>query len=108
MSQLANLLRDFGIRSTTFRGGASTPKGYSVADLEKVFIRYLGGIHPQHPQQAHEQGISGDFAAATSGEMLRMQFDPESAIQADFADVADRRGVRPVEWDVSDVPEELV
>jgi uncharacterized protein DUF3631 len=39
--QLAKLLHPFGIKSTTFRQGDETPKGYVRADFADAFDRYL-------------------------------------------------------------------
>jgi putative DNA primase/helicase len=40
-SQVAKLLKPFGIRPKTMRIGTSTPRGYEIADLEDAFSRYL-------------------------------------------------------------------
>ncbi len=88
--KLANLLRPFGVKPGTVREGSGTPKGYTVAELEKVFSRYLGGSYPQHPPQSHGEPVSSALVSATNGELWRIEFDPGSPIRANVADVADR------------------
>ena len=88
---LATLLKPFGIRSGTVRVGDATPKGYTLADFEDSFARYLS-----------------DFPSATApqvndGQMLPLESHPPhpdhvaapiSSLNTDddkvVADVADR------------------
>jgi len=48
---LATLLKPFGVRSGTVRVGEATPKGYTLADFEDPFARYL----PEFPSATAPQ-----------------------------------------------------
>jgi putative DNA primase/helicase len=54
---LATLLRPFGIRPGTVRVGDATPKGYTLADFEDSFARYIPDFLSATPPQ-----VNGDAA----------------------------------------------
>jgi putative DNA primase/helicase len=54
-SQLAKLLKNFGIRPKAIRIGDRTPRGYDLSQFDDAFRRYLP-TDPQRPQQAGNHG----------------------------------------------------
>ncbi len=65
-TQLANVLRPFGIFPRTIRMGAETPKGYFRDQFEDAFARYLPATDPPQRHNAVEQGSFGDSPSATA------------------------------------------
>jgi Protein of unknown function (DUF3631) len=104
---LARLLAPYGVRPRTVRDGDATPKGYTRADLEDAFIRYLHpppegppqAPHPQHDPDAQRKYARkhadvadvADVAHSDDGEGMLFPFDADdelARIQAKFGEDA--------------------
>jgi hypothetical protein len=59
--RLGNLLKSYGVSSTTVRIGDATPKGYRAEDLHDPWTRYLPSLGPS------PIGRATPATAATSG-----------------------------------------
>ncbi len=84
------MLRPYGIKSTTFRVGDTTPKGYLRADFNDAWARYLGG-DPQQAQHPQHHDESPDETRCGSDDDIRntIRNTPTQELWADVADVAD-------------------
>ncbi len=92
-TQMASLLRPFGIRPKSIRIGDKTPRGYELKDLRDTFTRYIPSSDPQQVQQT-----SND---AGSSHLDEVQHDPQCCTsknaenpddQTIVADVAQEKG----------------
>jgi putative DNA primase/helicase len=59
--QLARLLKPFGVNSTTFRVGETTPKGYVLSDgLSDAFTRYISSTPPKTGSESATSATSAE------------------------------------------------
>ena len=84
-TQLAALLKPFGVSPGTVRRGDETGKGYRRADLEDAFTRYLDEASaPQAvtPSQATDSASFNDAEAVTSATSVTARIPEKSRISA--------------------------
>jgi len=67
-SQIASLLRPFGIRPKRMRFGADNVRGYESQDLADAFSRYLPPIESEHSEQSSNEADSADSRNWNSGD----------------------------------------
>jgi putative DNA primase/helicase len=86
-SQVAKLLKPFGIEPRTIRTFNATPKGYKRDDFADAFARYLppSSATPPQPKQS---AVCGDFLAATSQCDVADESSPQGAESLDCCGVA--------------------
>jgi hypothetical protein len=80
-TQLANIVKPFGIRPHSVRIGTGTPKGYERDDFEEAWQRYLpgrgpsssgnGAAEPQHRNNVDGDCIFAENQSATPANVLR-------------------------------------
>ena len=84
-TQLAALLKPFGVSPGTVRRGDETGKGYRRADLEDAFARYLDEASASQavtPSQATESASFNDAEAVTSTTSVTARIPEKSRISA--------------------------
>jgi putative DNA primase/helicase len=104
-TQLARLLKPFGIAPVKWRGegGQRTWRGYQAADFQDSFDRYLGDgnapppaetppFKPPQPPQARKQEVSAGNATATERYFVAVGKNANSLKMRRVADVAAQPG----------------
>lgn len=90
-TQLAKLLRPFGVRSKTIRIGSTTPRGYELSWFQDTFSRYLTPSEPQQPQQACvANDLEQDLSRNTNRSVAGVGTSVSAHEQSDVAAVADQ------------------
>jgi hypothetical protein len=94
-SQLAQRLRQYGIRSKVIRVGEATPRGYVRADLIDSWRRYLPPVADKpatsatSATHATSQSFQGDNVAPAESETATDDAEPQHEAEPDVAPVAD-------------------
>lgn len=86
--QLATLLKAFGVRSKDVKIGGEVRKGYSLADFEDSFARYLPDLSaaPLHTLPEKETGVAGKKVSSATKNINATEDALKTADSSEIAD----------------------